>query len=211
MKFWESDFSCEQILSLPFVFFCFFFFSPLLTSKSHYSTSLIQFAVRSFASLNIAFAIAFMSTWGFRRCVFFFFPGWIALHAVLCTVWCGFTVCFMLVLKHLEGQQPPPNSARRANIFFTWHSENEPCWEPGVGIHCCGVPWEVWALLWSAEELFTAQSLSDEFLKIAELVAKKTMQHHSCHKITCFFSCLRTHCKKLLLCKLNVFHWFLHT
>lgn len=72
MKFWESDFSCEQILSLPFVFFCFFFFSPLLTSKSHYSTSLIQFAVRSFASLNIAFAIAFMSTWGFRRCVFFF-------------------------------------------------------------------------------------------------------------------------------------------
>ena len=137
MKVWESDF--PAIKPCLCLLFCFVFY-PLLTSKSYYSTSLIQFAVRRFASLNIAFAITFMSTRGFRRCIFFFSFFSRADFFTCCIVHCmvRFYSLFMLVLKQLEGQQPPPNTARRANIFFylAW-------WERTLLRACCGNP-----LLW---------------------------------------------------------------
>ena len=161
-----------------------FFFPPLLTSRSFYSTSLIQFAVHRFAfSLNIAFTITFMSTWGFRRCgfflfvlVWFFFSSWAELLYMLYYALCG--AVLQSVRARVEASRGATTTSKYcapSKYFFTWRSEKEPCWEPGVGIHCRGVPWEVWALLWSAEELFTAQSLSDELLKIAELITKKTL------------------------------------
>lgn len=157
-----SQISCKQNLCLPCGVLSF-----MLTARRPYnSTSLILFAVcRSASSLNIAFAIAFMSTWEFNRSIFF--PGWLTLHTassiVLCTVCCSFGVCSCWKICRSNSRViTPPNTVHRANIF-TWHSESEPRREHDVEIHCCYVLWEVSALLWSTEELFTARLVLDEF------------------------------------------------